>query len=130
VSPAIVTLGMDTNHWHYRSNYYIVLNRIRDARTNVIAPNSIIPVSWPSNATYGAFTSPLPPLSLTNEITTTLLSNGRFQFSWPTNAYGWALERSTNVLGPWLQVQPHMANPYITNSSASPFYFYRLHTTQ
>lgn len=124
--PVRVTIGVDTNHWHYRSNYYVVLNRIRDTRTNVIAPNTIIPISWPSNATYGAITSPLPPFSLTNEITTTLLPNGLFRLSWPSNAYGWALERSTNVLGPWLQVQPHMANPYATNSSARPWYFYRL----
>jgi hypothetical protein len=128
--PSRVSLFMASTNWHYRSNYAVILNNIRDFRTNVIAPYSIAPLIWPSNATYGAYTSSLPPFSLTNEIITTRLSTNLFRLAWPTNAYGWALERSTNVIGPWLQVQPHMANPYITNSSARPYYFYRLHATQ
>jgi hypothetical protein len=80
-------------------------------------------------------TSPLPPWSRTNVITLTKLASGssptnNFRISWATNAYGYALERAVNVTGPWSQVQPHMANPYITNGTGGSRFFYRLHATQ
>lgn len=44
--PPTVTLTMNTTNWHIRTNYCIVVNNVRDARNNVIAPNSRICVSW------------------------------------------------------------------------------------
>ena len=41
-----VQITLSSNNWFYRSNYYIIVNNVRDARGNVIAPNSIVPVSW------------------------------------------------------------------------------------
>ncbi len=43
-----VTLTMNTTNWHIRTNYCITVNNVRDARNNVIAPNSRICVSWPT----------------------------------------------------------------------------------
>jgi hypothetical protein len=43
-----VTLQVNTaSNWFARSNYYIIVNNVRDARGNIIAPNSVVPVSWP-----------------------------------------------------------------------------------
>ena len=42
-----VTLRLNTTNWFNRSNYYVIVNNVRDGRTNVIAPNSVIGVSWP-----------------------------------------------------------------------------------
>ncbi len=45
-TPPKVTIRMNTTNWINQSNYYIILNNVRDSSSNVIAPNSIIPVSW------------------------------------------------------------------------------------
>src|SRR5262249_283237 len=55
-SPTTTTLIMSATNWHYHGNYYILVNNIRDAANNVIAPNSIIGVTWP-----GFPAGPLPP---------------------------------------------------------------------
>ena len=43
----ITILTMSTTNWYRGSNYYIIVNRVRDLQNNVIAPNSVIGVSWP-----------------------------------------------------------------------------------
>ena len=62
------------------------------------------------------------------------------RISWPSNAYGFALVYTTNIIqvgnsnifqGPWIQEQPKMANPYLfTNPSTGPRRFYKLLSTQ
>ena len=54
--PVTASLIMGTNNWFYQSNYYIILNNIRDFRTNVIAPNTIVPLSWPLVFSTNIFT--------------------------------------------------------------------------
>jgi hypothetical protein len=48
-SPPQVFLTVHSNHWFIGTNYYIVLNRILDRRTNVIAPDTTIAVGRPIN---------------------------------------------------------------------------------
>ena len=43
----ITILQMSTTNWFIGSNYYIIVNRVRDEQRNVIAPNSVIGVGWP-----------------------------------------------------------------------------------
>jgi len=43
-----VRLTVNSTNWFYGTNYYILINRVRDSRTNTIAPNSIVPLTWPS----------------------------------------------------------------------------------
>ena len=45
--PPTTTLGMSNANWHIRSNYCVIVNNVRDASNNVVAPNSVICVSWP-----------------------------------------------------------------------------------
>lgn len=128
--PPTVTLTMSTTNWHYRSNYYILANYIRDARGNGIAPNSIVAVTWP-----GLPASPLPP-SATPILSMTRVGANGVQISWPTNAYNYALDWTTNittigtnaVAGPW-RAEPLMANPYFTNPASDTHRIYRLRKT-
>jgi hypothetical protein len=45
----VTILTMSTTNWHIGTNYYVIANRIRDAQNNVVAPNSVIGVGWPSS---------------------------------------------------------------------------------
>lgn len=130
--PPTMTCTMSTTNLHYRSNYYIIANNIRDGRGNVIAPNSIITVTWPNLPP-----NPLPP-SATPILSITRVGSNEVQISWPTNAYGYALDWATNittagpnsVAGPWCEEQPLMANPYVTIPSSDTHRIYRLRKTQ
>jgi len=131
-SPTTTTLIMSTTNWHYRGNYYVIVNNIRDLANNVIAPNSIIGVAWP-----GVQTSPLP-VSATPRLTIARSGANGVRVSWPTNAYSYALEWTTNVMtvgpnsvaGPWCEVQPLMANPYLISPQSGAHRIYRLRRTQ
>jgi len=126
--PTKITLRVSTTNWFYRSNYFIIFNNLSDARNFIIAPNTIIPVTWP-----GLPPGPLPPSASPVLKITKVGSNG-IRVSWPTNAYSYALEWTTNVaaLGPsdrtdvWCEQQP-MANPFIANPAPEPYRIYRLH---
>ena len=88
----------------------------------------------------GLRTAPLPP-NPTPSLSFARVGTNGFRLSWQTNSFGWALEYAsttnmglkpvgtakTNFLsGPWLEVQPRMANPYITNPVAGSHQIYRL----
>ncbi len=48
-SPSRIILLVGTNHWHLggASNYLLTVRGVRDAHTNIIAPDSMVPVAWP-----------------------------------------------------------------------------------
>lgn len=131
-NPPTTTLRMGPANWFYRSNYYVVVNSIRDLAGNVVAPNSVIGVTWP-----GRPTSPVPP-SATPRLTLTRSGANVVRVSWPTNAYSYALDWTTNVTrtgsnsvaGPWCEVQPLMANPYFTSPAPGSRMIFRLRRTQ
>ncbi|MEY2410241.1 MAG: hypothetical protein QOF48_2911 [Verrucomicrobiota bacterium] len=87
-----------------------------------------------------SISSPLPPMSVSNRIVVAHPTANTTRLSWSTNAYGWALVYTTNIIhvgssnifqGPWLQEQPNMANPYtFTNTPVGPRRFYELFRTQ
>ncbi|HEU0009500.1 MAG TPA: hypothetical protein VFT34_06765 [Verrucomicrobiae bacterium] len=130
--PTTTILRMSATNWHYRSNYYVIVNNCRDLANNVMAPNSIMGVTWP-----GRPTSPLPA-GATPRLTITRSGANGLRVSWPTNAYSYALEWTTNVMrvgpnsvaGPWCEVQPLMANPYLTSPQGGTHRIYRLRKTQ
>lgn len=131
-NPPTTTLRMSPTNWYYRSNYYVLVKDVRDQANNVVAPNSIIAVSWP-----GISNGPLPP-SATPRLTIARSGANAVRVSWPTNAYSYALEWTTNVMkvgpnsvaGPWCEVQPLMANPYITAPARGSSMMFRLRRTQ
>ncbi len=131
-NPTTTILSMSATNWHYRSNYYVLVNNFRDLANNVIAPNSIIGVTWP-----GLPTSPLPA-GATPRLTIARSGANGVRVSWPTNAYSYALEWTTNVMrvgpnsvaGPWCEVQPFMANPYITSPARNSHMIFRLRKTR
>jgi hypothetical protein len=47
VSARTIRLNLTNDNWSIGGNYYIIVNGLTDARGNQIAPNSVIPVSWP-----------------------------------------------------------------------------------
>ena len=48
VSGTNILLRVNTaSNWVIGGNYYLFLNNLVDARTNVIAPNTVVPLSWP-----------------------------------------------------------------------------------
>lgn len=130
--PTTTTLEMSPVNWHYRSNYYVIVNNLRDNAGNVIAPNSIIAVAWP-----GIPASPLP-INPSPQLTIRRVGMNTVRVSWSTNAYNYALEWTTNVTrlgsnsvaGPWCEVQPLMANPHITSPQSGTHRIYRLRKTR
>ena len=127
----ITILTMSTTNWHYGSNYYIIANRVRDLQGNVIAPNSIIPMTWPGNQVGSLPPSASPLLTIKRAGVNEVL------ISWPTNAYSYALEWTTNIVkggtnvaGPWYEEQPWMTNPYLTSPAVDTYRIYRLRKTQ
>lgn len=46
--PPITRLTVYPSNWFRGTNYYIIVNRVRDEFNNVIAPNSVIGVGWPT----------------------------------------------------------------------------------
>jgi hypothetical protein len=124
-----VTITLNTaSNWFYRSNYYILLNNVRDSRGYGIAPNTIIPVTWP-----GQPPGPVPP-SANPVLSIRKVGSNGIHVSWPTNAYGYALEWTTNIaaFGPSDQTNLWCteflgANPYIADPAPDPYRFYRLH---
>ena len=131
-NPTTTILSMSATNWHYRSNYYVIANNFRDLANNVMAPNSIVGVTWP-----GLPTSPLPA-GATPRLTIARSGANGVRVSWPTNAYSYALEWTTNVMkvgpnsvaGPWCEVQPLMANPYLTSPQSGTHRNYRLRKTR
>ena len=131
-SPTRTILTMGTAGWYSRSNYYVLVNGIRDAANNVIAPNSVIGVKWTSLPT-----GPVPP-SATPRLTIRRSGVNGHTISWPTNSYNYALEWSTNVTKvgqnsmpiDWCEVQPLMANPYSVTPQNDTHRIYRLRRTQ
>jgi hypothetical protein len=47
--PPITILQMNSTNWHIGTNYYVKVSHLRDLQNNVIAPNSVIGVGWPTN---------------------------------------------------------------------------------
>jgi hypothetical protein len=131
-NPAKTILSMGSANWYSRSNYYVIVNNIRDAANNVIAPNSVIGVKW-----AGLPVGPVPP-SATPRLSITRSGANGHRISWPANSYNYALEWTTNVTkvgqnsvaGPWCEVQPLMANPYIVTPETGTHRIYRLRRTQ
>jgi hypothetical protein len=65
-----------------------------------------------------------PTLSAeTNRLRWVRVAPNTLNFSW--GGHGWALEGATNVLGPWLEVQPLSTNMTVSISGAQQFF--RLH---
>ena len=130
--PPTTTLTMGTANWYYRSNYFIIVNSIRDSANNVVAPNSAIAVTWSSRPPGVLPPSPNPQMTIRRVGT-----NG-VRISWNTNSFNQALEWTTNIMrngsasvaGPWCEVQPLMANPYFTNVQSGTHRIYRLRKTQ
>src|SRR6185503_464105 len=131
-NPAKTILSMGSANWYSRSNYYVIVNNIRDAANNVIAPNSVIGVKW-----AGLPVGPVPP-SATPRLSITRSGANGHRVAWPANSYNYALEWTTNVTkvgqnsvaGPWCEVQPLMANPYIVTPETGTHRIYRLRRTQ
>jgi hypothetical protein len=122
-------LNVDAAHpdWVAQGDYVLTVNRLRDTRGNVIAPDSQIAVSRRS---AGGLLTPSLPTTPPPMLFVTQIDAESVRFSW--TGHGYALESATELtvnaasypLGPWQEV-PNMANPY-TNSLAGPQRFFRL----
>lgn len=127
--PPGVLLTLSTTDWHYRSNYFVVLNNIRDGNGNSIAPNSIVPITWPQNQQSALPASAAPVLTITRDGPT------QVRISWPTNAYSYALDWTTSLTpttnaANWCEAQPGMSNPYFTTPEVGASRFFRLRKTR
>lgn len=83
----VTILTMSTTNWHIGTNYYVIANRIRDAQNNVVAPNSVIGVGWPSS------------------VNTNVMD---FNATWETHT-DWALFDPTIYQQPWNSVDYNTA---------------------
>lgn len=122
-------LMVDATHpdWVAQGDYVLTVNRVRDERGNVIAPDSQIAVSRRSP---GGLLTPLLPATPPPMLHVTPIDAVSVRFSW--TGHGYALESATELtgnsesypVGPWQEV-PNMANP-CTNSLAGLQRFFRL----
>jgi hypothetical protein len=108
-----IYLFMNGPQWISGNDYFVVLNNVADAKGNLIAPNTRVPVCW-EIASGGLRCSPLPAEPPLGQLLLSIRRQGAEPIvSWPKSFGGYSLEYQSDFFPglSWLTVS-NQANAY------------------